>query len=81
MAVIVLPLKVTLRLVALKMVFFEFESKGYAEILVEMRLLAEEDREVVETDHSVLEWRERKADYVVVAGEVGFKENLDSFLE
>ena len=55
MAVIVLPLKVTLRLVALKMVFFEFESKGYAEILVEVRLLAEEDREVVETDHSVLE--------------------------
>ena len=50
-----LPLKVTLRLVALKMVFFEFESQGYAEILVEMRLLAEEDREVVETDHSVLE--------------------------
>lgn len=50
-----LPLKVTLRLVALKMVFFEFQSKRYAEILVEMRLLAEEDREVVETDHGVLE--------------------------
>ena len=76
-----LPLKVTLRLVALKMVFFEFESKRYAEILVEVRLLAEEDGEVVETDHGVLEWRERKADYVVVAGEVGIEENLDSFLE
>lgn len=52
---IVLPLKVTLRLVALKMDFFEFESNGYAEILVEMRLLAKEDREIVETNHGVLE--------------------------
>lgn len=50
-----LPLKVTLRLVALKMDFFEFESNGYAEILVEMRLLAKEDREIVETNHGVLE--------------------------
>ena len=52
---IVLPLKVTLRLVALKMDFFEFESNGYAEILVKMRLLAKEDREIVETNHGVLE--------------------------
>ena len=50
-----LPLKVTLRLVALKMDFFEFESNGYAEILVEMRLLAKEDREIVEPNHGVLE--------------------------
>ena len=34
--------------------FVESFSNAYAEILVEMRLLAQEDREVVEADHGVL---------------------------
>lgn len=51
---IVLPLNVTLRFVALKIVCVEFNANQYAEIVVEMGLLAEEHGEIVETNHGVL---------------------------
>ena len=79
---IVLPLKVTLRFVALKMDFVESFSNAYAEILVEMRLLAQEDRKVVEAYHGVLRSiREIGKKYVIASCKVGVDEDLDSFLE